>query len=1118
MDQKIVYSKTGKGVLEIKSSARKLSRELAKVLSRVDGKSAVADLVAKSKLTEANLARCLKQLEEAGYIKEFAGLSSGLRSSASSASASAYVDDLDFTAALPPGRFSAAPPPSKNVYSNAQTEFRASESADRKRAEAEATRNRKAGEERKKLETKRQAREEVARMARVEAERKAKEAAAIKSREQSKLNEKHLAAEMAKTTRDLAQILEVERRALEKSDSKRTEQRARRSSKDAGGKPPELDLGKRPETALGKRPELDLGKRPELDLSKRSEPALDKRPEPGPEKPPELDLRIPADTDPANRPGVELRNREQEILRRYKEELHRKIGKDDDGKGEDQDRSRSAEEERRKREEEERRKREEEERRKRDEEERRKREEEERRKREEEERQKREEEERRKREEEERRKREEEERQKREEEERRKREEEEQRKREEEERQKREEEERRKREEEERRREEENRRREEEDRRREEEDRRKREEEERRKREEEERQKREEEERRKREEAKRRKRELEERLRSELEERRRKEEERLGEKEESAAPTFDINALEDPNNPSAPEAKDSAPVSLEFPSLTGDSSGSFSLDFDKQQESLAKQAADEDRRNRETEEARQAMERAAREEDARAEAERRAAIEAEMRARVEQEKAERGERENDKREEYKRKIQEAEDRKRIAAERKEQEEQERIDAERKQREDDLARRREDAEEAARKGRELKSLKRSGKVRSPVDRFMGLVGGVLVVLALAIGVLHVMPMSGYIPALEKIASNNIGEPVSIGSMKLSMMSGLQFKLANVSIGSTQDVILNEVTVTPELGSVLGDRLVIKSIEANGGKIVKEALLRLPLWRDSSARDPRMHVKSIVLRGLTPELHTFKLPSLNVDIALDRHGQVISARVETANGKVYATIKPGDSRTNVTIGASDWVLPFGAPIEISDFVATGSVTGSVLNLSEWDASLYGGQVKGTAQISWASGWRASSQFEFARVVTDELLAVFSKTAKVTGNASGKVGFSASSGSLHTLLDRPTLQASFLVQKGTLDGVDLVRALQVGSAGSQGGSTKFQELSGDVTISNRRFSYRNVYLNAGILSGNSNFDIASNQAVSGRVTVALRSSAQRLNSSLNVTGSLKGVLLRP
>jgi hypothetical protein len=1044
MDQKIVYSKTGKGVLEIKSNARKLSRELAKVLSRVDGKSAVADLAVKSKLTEANLARCLKQLEEDGFIKEFAGLSSGVRSSASTAGASSYVDDLDFTAGLSPG---------KAVYSNAQTEFRASESADRKRAEAEATRNRKAGEEKKKQQAKIQARNEVARMARVEAERKAKEAAAIKTRQQTELNEKRMAAEMAKTTRDLAEILEVERRALEKTDGRKREEKARISSKETGRKSADVDL----------------------------------------------------------------RRREEEILRRYKEEQGPKQDKEG-GKSGEATRGKGEAEERRKREKEERRKREEGERRKRDEEERRKSEGEERRKREGEERRKREEEERRKREEEERRKREEEESRKREEEESRKREEEESRKREEEERLKREEEERLRREEEDRRREEEDRRRKEEERRKREEEERRREEEQQRKREEEERRKREEEERSKREEVERLERKDEERRKRQEEEQRKRDEERQREEEKSTAPTFDINAFEDMNMPSQPQTSESDSGSLELPSLSPETGESFSLDFDEHQKTLAKQTADEERRIKEAEEARHAIERAAREEEAQAEAERRSAIEAEMRARVEQEKSDRNERENDKREEYKRKIQETEDRKKAAQEKQLQEEHQRIEAERKHREDDLIRRREAAEEADRKARELKSLKRSGKVRSPIERVMTLLVGVIAILALAVGVLHVMPMSGYVPAFERFASNNIGEPVSIGSMKMSFMSGLQFKLTNVSVGATQDLILNDVTVTPELGSILGDRIVIKSIDAVGGKIVKEALSRLPLWQNSSAQDSRMQVKSIALRGINPEMRTFKLPSVNVDIKLGQDGQVRSTRIETTNGKLYVTIVPGDSNKSVTIGASDWVPPFGTPIAITDFLATGSFTGSVLNLSEWDATVYGGLVKGSAQISWTSGWRATSQFEFVRVATDELLAAFTKTAKATGTASGKVGFSARSGSLHTLLDSPSLQASFLVKKGSLNGVDLVRALQVGSAGSQGGSTKFQELSGDVTISNGRFNYRNVFLNAGILSATSDFNIATNQAVSGRVTVALRSSAQRLTANLNVTGSLKGVLLRP
>jgi hypothetical protein len=969
MDQKIVYSKTGKGVLEIKNKAGKLSRELAKVLSQVDGKSAVADLIAKSKLAEANLARCLKQLEDGGYIKEFASLS-GVMSSASTSSASSYVDDLDFTTTLSPG---------KRVYSNAQSDFSQSESASRKRAEAEATKNRQAGEERKRQDAKNQAREESVRMARIEAERKAKEAAAIKARQQAELNEKRQAAEMAKTTRDLAKILEAERQALDKSDGKKNEEKARRSKEDAERK-------------------------------------------------------------------------------RAEDEDRRKREKDDQRKREDEDRRKREDEDRRKQEEEENQRREEDERKRREEEDR-------------------------------------------------KREEEERRKREEEERRKREEEERRQEEEDRKRREDEDRRREEEDRRREEEDRKRREEEDR-KREEEDRERREEDDRR---------REEEDRKRREEDDRRREEEGRQRE-EEANVPTFDIDSFEDINIPSVPDASESASESFDLPHSTTDSGSSFAVDFEKQQEMLKKQAEDEERQIQEAEEARLAMERAAREEDARAEAERRSAVEAEMRARVEQEKEERSDRERSKKEEYTRKVQEDEDRKKFESEEKIRAEQQRIDSERKQREEELVRRRQGTEESDRKRRELKALKKAGKVHSPAERLKPIVGGVVVVIALAVGALHVIPMSAYIPTVEKIASDNIGEPVTIGSMKVSMLSGLQFKLANVNVGVTQDVTLNDVTVSPELGSIFGQRLIVKSIRADGGKIVKEALLRLPSWRNSSASDPRMLVRSIALRGMTMEMRTFKLPSLNADVALGRDGQVLSARVETANGKVFADIEPGDGRARVSIGASNWTPPFGTPIELTDFAAKGSVVGSVLNLSEWDATVYGGQVKGSAQISWESGWRASSQFEFVRMATEELLAAFTKTAKASGSASGNASFTARAGSLDTLLERPTLQASFLVQKGTLDGVDLVRALQVGSAGSQGGSTKFEELRGDVTIANGQYKYRNVVLSAGILSANGNFNIASDQAVSGRVSVALRSSAQRLSANLNATGSLKGVLLRP
>ncbi|HWH49019.1 MAG TPA: hypothetical protein VN664_14555, partial [Burkholderiales bacterium] len=146
MDKKTIYSKTGKGVLEIKNKAGKLSRDLFKVLSLIDGKSNVAELIAKSKFSDAELDRSLMELSTGGYIKEFSNTSG---SAPSTPLESSYVDDLDFTSSLAPG---------KNPYQSAQTEFRQRESADRVKAEQEAKKKREEEERLKKEQALRQAR------------------------------------------------------------------------------------------------------------------------------------------------------------------------------------------------------------------------------------------------------------------------------------------------------------------------------------------------------------------------------------------------------------------------------------------------------------------------------------------------------------------------------------------------------------------------------------------------------------------------------------------------------------------------------------------------------------------------------------------------------------------------------------------------------------------------------------------------------------------------------------------------------------------------------------------------------------------------------------------------
>ena len=71
MNKTTVFSKTGKGLLEIKNRSNRLSKDQFRVLNLVDGKATLDDLVDKSRITEVELRTVLAALSDAGFIKEF---------------------------------------------------------------------------------------------------------------------------------------------------------------------------------------------------------------------------------------------------------------------------------------------------------------------------------------------------------------------------------------------------------------------------------------------------------------------------------------------------------------------------------------------------------------------------------------------------------------------------------------------------------------------------------------------------------------------------------------------------------------------------------------------------------------------------------------------------------------------------------------------------------------------------------------------------------------------------------------------------------------------------------------------------------------------------------------
>jgi len=1035
MDNKTIYSKTGKGVLEIKNKAGKLPKDLIRVLTLIDGKSTVADLMAKSKLSDADTSKALGDLTAGGYIKEFANTSTGVQSGG----AGSYVDDLDFTSSLSPG---------KNVYQNAQSEWRQRESADRAKAEQEAKLKREQEERLKKDLAARQAREESARLTKVEAERKAKEAAAQKLREEAERKAKIEADVMAQTQRDLSKMLDAERKAFELAERKKLEEQQVKTSENAA------------------------------------------------------------------------RRARQDAERRIKEEEERRRREDEERKRKEEDDRKRAEDDRRRREDEERKRKEDEERQRREAEERKKREEEERKKREEEERRRHEEEERRRKEDEERRKREEEERKRREEEERRKREEEEERKRkEEEDRRRREDEERRARREAEdlrRREEDEQRRREDEEAARsrgedpaagrEAEDRRRREDEERRRRDEEDaRQRREDDERREREDADRRRREEDQRrereeadrIRAEDSRRRREEGERA--KQVAAAksdlPEFDLSGLR------AMESQVAA-------------------EFEKQQEALRKREEEEERQREQEERARLAVERTEREEQARAEAERREAEELELRERMEHERQDREERERKRHAEKEARVREQEEAKVKREQERQRQEAMKVENERRGREDALTKRRKEQEERDRKRGEVEALKKQKGIKTPLERLKPVVIGVAVLIAIVIGAVQLVPMNSYAPSIEKLASAHLKEPVSIGSMHVSILGGFAINLHDIRIGTTQDVKIDKVSMSPEFGTMFGDVKIIRQIEVESATVAEEVLPRLPKWLEAAVADQNLQISRIVVKSIKLESRTVKMPPFDADLQLSPEGAIQKAVLSSADGKLNVELVPHDNQIDIALSAAKgWVPPFGPQIEFTDLTVKAVAAHNQIKVEKFESLLYGGAAKGSAVIVWGGPWSVDGDLVTERIGLLDLMALFTRDAKSTGQLESRLRYSMSSQGLATLFDSPKVDGSFDIKKGDLDGVDLVRALQSGGRGiTQGGATRFEEISGILALANGRYQYRNMKLSSGLLSANGAFDVSANKDVSGRISIELRSQAAHIRGNFVLDGDLKAVVLRP
>ena len=398
----------------------------------------------------------------------------------------------------------------------------------------------------------------------------------------------------------------------------------------------------------------------------------------------------------------------------------------------------------------------------------------------------------------------------------------------------------------------------------------------------------------------------------------------------------------------------------------------------------------------------------------------------------------------------------------------------------------------------------------------VNWVRNIVAGAAFLLVAGVGVLHLVPLRGYANKLEKgIAGWLHEDAVSISSLKFSLVPSPHLKIEGMTVGKALDAKATHGRVFIDIPALLGDRIVIKSLELENVTIAGEAPRRIFSWGKAEGKREAAAIETVRLRAVKidvkPEIQPFEAV-----LSFSKDGVLGNVNL-SGEGKWNATLRPAEGGYEVSFSARNWNLPLGAPVPISDVSGKGLLTASDITFSEFEASVLEGTVNGTLKASWGPVVTLASDLALARVRAEQLVGAFTRDIAVTGKVDGNFVVSAESRTVQALLDAPRVQGKFRLADGSVSNTDLVAAMQSVDAAGRAGVTKFAELTGEVGAAEGRMSYRNLNLQGGVLRGAGGIDIAANSALSGRLTVEIRSNVAQDRGSFAVTGSVARPILR-
>ena len=387
---------------------------------------------------------------------------------------------------------------------------------------------------------------------------------------------------------------------------------------------------------------------------------------------------------------------------------------------------------------------------------------------------------------------------------------------------------------------------------------------------------------------------------------------------------------------------------------------------------------------------------------------------------------------------------------------------------------------------------------------PLGKIFGAVAAL--VLVGAIGYVFMMPVDK--PGIERALSERLGEPVTVDAAKVSPFSAA-LTLTGVNIGPLK---LASVAASTDFSALFSSQKIWKSVEIKGllidaaaaRSLVALGAREVPITAAGKVQIQRLRITDLEISGLP-----VATPKFNADILFTSSGTLKHITLTTADEKARAILQPEEKGWLVDVESKGVTWPAGPKIAWESVRAKGIGSANGIKFEDYAITHFGGVSRGSGELSWNNGWKFNGNLDAGAIESEAIAQAFYDATPVSGTIEGKLSVALSGASLPRMFETPQIDGALSVSKAILKTVDLARTAQTGATAQ--GSTRFTDFSTTLAVAGGRVQLKDIKGVSGLLtvSGNAQLDAAKN--VSGGLLVELGVGGSRARANVKLSGTM-------